>query len=698
MAKDANGNEIPETPPGAMPGTIGGWAKNVVLGGPPQAVAPMSDVPAIVAGAPGAYIGATVDAGKRDLGLAGPPAPTAGAEDPIFPGTAGDMRGNDDALEALRAEMLLHESVVGDNTKAPPKFYQDAGEDYSPVGGRRGKELLNRAYGDGPDDGPARLQGAVRESEVAQSQKNEAMAKFYDGEATRATQAAATRKMAMEQDTAEMQMRQERMEKATQFYTDDLANKGQFWSKPENIVAAISFSLMPIFSSDPSIGVKLVNQAIQQDMEHRRQSASMALGAMRSNLDGYHKIVGDRQAGEQLAEAEARRVAAMEVERISAKFESPISKAKAEAIIQDLRIKSAQGYMQAYNQAKVFQPAKVQDPGLFKGRTKGYEGAWTSLNVPDVAPLQSVGAAANGDVAGSPSLAGSGGPNGGYTQHVAPEVRGMLRGGVPASVAAKLALEGRVPGSANMFNMLSSYVNRAAAAHAKGITYGPAFTEAKQVVFEKAAAEIKEKIGDGDKGFAKTKATLHDLIASAEVVAASETAAGRDPDKFLGVMRNIVGESFSQKYEELVRAFSTKGGSPAEIREQARRGAVDAFRQKLMIQMSQSYNDISGGAITSTELPRLEAFMSKGSDFGFAYNWLKNRSLKVQGEEKQAVINLSPLAKILYMTRTGVGQRPQGLPVRGTAGPKKPAEGMGEFSGMMSGQRGGTYSSQKSGD
>ncbi len=699
MAKDANGNEIPD---GALPGSLGGWAKQAVMGGPPQATVPVSEVPGIVARAPGAYASAVVDSAKHDLGVAPTAAvpPGDAPEVTIDPGAEGDMRSHEATLEGLRAEMLMQGALVGDNTKAPPRFYQDAGEDYSRAAGRRGKELFNRAYGDGPDDGPTRLQAAVRESEVAQTQKNEAMAKFYDGEAQRATSAAATRKMAMEQDAAELRQRQAKMEQATQFYTDDLNNKGAFWSKPENIVAAISFSLMPIFSSDPSIGVKLVNQAIQQDLEHRRASAGMVLGALRSNLDGYHKIVGDRQAGDQLAEAEARRVAALEVERIGAKFESPISKAKTEFIAQNLRNEALKGYMSAYGQAKIFHEAKVTDPGLYAHRTKGYEGAWASLNVPDVAPIQTVGAAVNGSVKGSPSLAGSGG---GYTSHVAPEVKGMLRGGVPASVAARLALEGRVPGSANMYTMLESYVNKAAISEpmAKGLNYGPGYMAAKGKVFKDAQDEIAKVPGleAGPHSFAGVKATLSDLIASAEIIRARETADGRNPEKFLGKMRVLTGNGFANKYEEFMRAFASEPVTEGEKREKAMNAAVQAFRQKLSSQIASHYNRISGGNITNNELPRLEASISGSSDFGFAYNWLKNKSIEVQDQEKTAVQNrLSPLAAMIYMTRTGVGQRPHGLPVREKPGPAKPPEGKGEYNAPMSKSPGSGYSSYKSGE
>lgn len=670
---DNGGGVIPTGKPGDP--TLGGYVKSLVRPDqPPQAQVGMGEVPGLLARAPGAAISGLTG------GSAGPAGPNDNrgneADDTQFPGTPGQMGANNDSLEALRTEMLMDNALAGGNDTAAPKaFYAPAHEEYSQLGGKRGKELFNRAYGDGPEDGPTKLANAIRASEKAQGERSDALSKSYDQESERATQAMAARRMSTQADQDELRTRQESLQAATQHYTNDLADTGKFWTNPGNIIAAISFSLMPIFSNDPTVGVKLVNQAIQQDLENRRANAHGTLGALRSNLDGYHKLAGDRQAGDQLAEAEARRVAALDVERIMAKFESPISKAKGEAIIQDLNIKTAQGYMQAFNQAKVFSQAAKMDPELYKRRTSGYPGAWGAMT--DVAPIQSAGAAVNGNVNGSPSLAGSQA----FTSHVDPNVQMVIKGGAPASVAAKLAMEGRIPGSANMFNLLQTYVNRKATDMAKG--GGP---ESMKAAREKILAEANQEIATvpghlvgGPSSIAGRKATLADLIASAEVIRASESANGRNPDEFLGVMRNIVGSGISNKYEELSRAFqSNQGLSPAAANARAREQAVADFRQKLSVQISGAYNDISGGAISSTELPKLEAWINDRDNFHRAYSWLQIKSKDVQDKEASAIAGLSPIAKIKYLTRTGVGKRPNGLNIRPMAGPARPEEGTGE--------------------
>ena len=608
-----------------------------------------------------------------------------GADDSIFPGTQGDMGANDDTQDGMKARMLMDLDSMGQGPKAPAAFYAPAHTEFSGVGGRRGEELFNKAYGDGPEDGPTKLANAVRESQKAQEQRAGELSKSYDQESQRATQAMAARRMSMQQDQAELQQRQQNLQMASQQYTNDLADQGKFWTNPGNIIAAISFSLMPIFSNDPAVGVKLVNQAIQQDLDNRRQNAQGALGALRSNLDGYYKLAGDRQAGDQLAEAEAHRIAALDVERIMAKFESPISKAKGEAIIQDLNIKNAQGYMQAFSQAKIFQQAQKQDPALYSLRTQGYQGAFTPING-ETAPVQSVGAAVNGNVNGSPSLAPTG-PDGqagvSFSKSVPPNVAMVVRAGAPASTAARLAVEGRIPDSADLHTLYNTYLNRMAAADSKG--GGPAAFDAskKKILFEadkELGATASNLLGGAASSIAGRRASLQDVIASANIIRVSEEMHGRDPKDFLGSMRAVPGmEGIAQRWEQLERTFQSRDGlSPAAAREQVRKQAVAQFRQKVAMQLTADYHDISGGAISPSELPRLQAFVDSGSDFNFVYSWLRNRSVAIQDKEKAAVAGLSPIAQMKYLATTGVGQRPSALPVRAVAGPRKPVQGTGE--------------------
>lgn len=674
MAKDAYGNEIP-----LPPNTVGGpaIADNFgIIQGITDALPKANPDPSLAHLAGGVRLndnfGVLKGVAPGDFSSA-PKEEKGFVDDQVFPGTPGQMQGHNDNVDAIEAEFKLYEGLSSGGP-APKAFYAPAHTEYSQLGAERGKELFQTAYGDGPNDGPTKLQNAVRESEAAQGQKNEAMAKFYDAESARATEAAAARKMSAQRDMEEMRVRQENMEKATQHYTNDMADTGRFWTNPGNIIAAISFSLMPIFSNDPTVGVKLINQAIQQDLEHRRVAGQGTLGALQSNLAGYHKIVGDRQAGDQLAEAEARRVAAMEVERIAAKFESPISKAKAEAIIQDLRMKQAQGYMTAFSQAKIFQQAQKQDPQLYAMRTKGYPGAWQGVN--DVAPIeQSVGARANGTIGGSPSQATQ---SGGFTEHVSRADQAILNVASPAR-AAQLALEGRVPGSANMFALAQRFIHRTATNKAKGLSYGPAYQAARDEVLADArkeilsSAELRQNLGG-------RKATLADILHSAEIIRASEGAAGRDPNAWFGKAKTLLGEELYNKYDTIARAFQTNEGlSPAAARAKTRDLAVQQFRQKLAGQISAAYSDISGGAISNTELPRLEASIKGGESFGFVYDWLQIRSKEIADKENTAIKGMSPIAQMVYMTRTGVGQRPHGMAVRPIPGPAKAPEGTGEF-------------------
>lgn len=594
----------------------------------------------------------------------GPPAPP---EEQPFPGTPGNLDANQEAVNSILSGMALDNALApAGPTGGPKAFYAPGHEEYTQLGGREGKSLFQEAYGTGPDDGPKKLQAAVRASDVAQGDRADAMAKFYEGEAQRATQTAAARKMAMQQDQAELQARRAKLEQATQFYTDDLADRGQFWANPGNILAAISFSLMPIFSNDPTVGVKLINQAIQQDLDNRRANAQGTLGALRSNLDGYRQLVGDRQAGDQLAEAEARRVAATEVERIAAKFESPISKARAEAAIQSLRMQAAQGYMQAYSQGHIYTPAQKADPNVYAMRTQGFDGAFSPINSEEKSS-QGVGAGTNSLLkGGSPSVAESGK---GFDGRVAPVDKALVKAGASVDTIAKKALAGRFPGSENALAAYEASVNRMATNMANGQASGPAFNKARQVILNEADAEV-QKVAPTLFPIAGKIATLKNLQTDAEIMRVAAQARGQDPQKFLGYMRNIWGNGIPDRYEGLVRAFSGSPKGPSDPK------AVDQeikyFRQRFGAQLAEQYNQISGGVINPDELPRLKAIISSEADLGLIENWMKEKSVGLQGQYMAAMPS-SAIAKLRYLTTQGSGSilHAPGLARKPFAGPGK---------------------------
>lgn len=673
---DPNDIAVPAGQPGALPGTFAGWANNFVNpSASPPADIPLTQVPGVLAGLPGALVNGGSGAN------AGPAVPTS-AEAPVSPGGTSDFSGNDAELQSVAEQQRLRDYLVNPGSgKGPQAFYRPQGSDYSGFGGEEGKKRFDQAY----DQRAGALEGAIRDSGAAQQEKAGALSKFYNEQAERDASAAAAARSGQESAQRNIAQRQRTLDQATTQYTDDLNNTGKFWSNPGNIIAAISFSLMPAVSSDPAIGAKLINQAIQQDLSQRQHAAGQVLGALQSNLHGYMKIAEDEQAGQLLAQSEAHRIAAQEVERTGAMFESRISRAKTEAIAQDLRQKQDLLRAEAYNKI-INQPAARMERGLFDARGQGYEGAWSKYGNKDVAPL-TIGRAVQGDIAGTPSTA-TDSKNGGYSAHVAPSTIAIINASPdPTEAAARAAQEGRLPGSANIAAALRASVAREALSANHGVGYGPSYDAAKYKIVNAAEENIKEVSGQLTP-LARQRSSLQGLLRDASIIEKSEAINGRDPKDFLGKARAVFPESVVLGYEQLERSFRGPPANKAEALENYKRDAVAQFRQRLSGQISVYYNAISGGAISPTELPRLQASISGASDFNYAHNWLKGQSTTLGAQEKEALKALTPIGRLLYMTQTGIGQSTN-INVKAPSGPKPPPQGNGEYSGGRSVSSGG---------
>ncbi len=464
-------------------------------------------------------------------------------------GTFGES--TDDSVEGAIQRQELHDYVLdlSPGGKTPSQFVRPEGESYAGVGGEEGKSNFQKAFVEGPKN----LESAIRDSEQAQKEKSSALGKFYDQESQRAAAGAAAMQVQRQADQIEYQTRQRNLDKATQFYTDDLADQGKFWTNPGNIVAAIAYSLLPIFGNDPTAGIKMINQVVNQDMANRQHAANATLGALTSNLAGYHKIVGDRQAGDLMAESEARRIAANEVERIAQKYESPISKAKAEAIIQDLRIKSETTKMEAYRVWGIHQDAKVMPKQLHDARGQGFEGAWrkygSNMDALDPALRQATGAGVNGTIAGTPSVATNDGSKPLSAQDAAIFSSPKL--------TLHATLGGRVPGGVGMADVFKRSVARQAAAET-GWTPGmdeKAFDKAKIAIMDKAEKDI-QGFSPQMAPIAQQKAGITLMQRDMDIIQRSE----KDPDAFIGKLRSMSPQGFAAWYENVKRQF---GGAPA---------------------------------------------------------------------------------------------------------------------------------------
>ena len=631
--------------------SIGGWAKYVTSGGKPQANIHMDEVPGVLAKAPGAAW-AAVTAPKTGAHGAGTAVTSAGG--------GNSSEGLDNDLKGIATQIAFENSLTGSGEapKAPPDFYKQQGTDYSSLGAERGKS----DYESSLIDAPKRMQDAIVETEQTKEQRAAAVGQLYDQEAQRSAHVAAARQHRREADALALQGRQDKLDKATQFYTDDLADQGKFWTNPGNIISAIAFSLMPMFGGDPQGGAKLINQAIDRDMSARQHAAEGTLGALRSNLAGYHKLTEDRQAGDLLADSEARRVAANEVARISQKFESPLSQASAKAAIADLQQRSGMARMEAFR-AWVNSPAQKMAQQLHDARAKGFDGAYQSMN--------QVSASTKGNIAGSPTVAqttgNSGGTVGGFSS---PAIAAVANAAPQAAV--KAVLDGRIKGSSDIAEMLRRQIEAEAnTAAAKG----------PEAVRQKKFEIVQRYRAEGEKNEALTKvaprlASTSDIQSKIDLIERSETARGADAGKFLDSARNYMPSGWVDRYEKykMRTAGSVTPGS-AEEYEQLKSSARQMFRQQVNAEVNGYIHANAGGAVSKDEAERMSTVVSQDSSLPEIKAFIHNQSIVAKKEESAALSKLSPTAAMMYLLRMGAGRNYQ----VNSEGRPPPVSGPGEY-------------------
>ncbi len=606
-------------------------------------------------------------AGKAAVGI-DPKAPKGSAapteedlEPALHPGGGTHLesldQGNQGAADVAGSkQMMLGGGGMG---QGPSAFYRKEGTSSTSVGG---PNPVTAAF----ETGPAALEDAYRQANKAHVDRTGALGKHYDQVAQDDAQRAAAFASRRAEEQASMELRQKRLEDATTYYSNDLADTGKFWQNPGNIIAAISYSLLPIFGGDPTAGVRLVQQAVAQDMATRQHAANATLGALQSNISGYHKIAGDRQQGDLLAQAEAHRMAAQEAERIGQKFESAQSKAQLEAIVQDQRIKQAKAWMD-FHKSNLYVPAAKMEKGLFDARAQGVPGAYAPMGQGSDTPnpySKVPGAASVGQIAGTPSVA-SDKKNSGFSSDVRPATIAAIKVGGGKAAWAE-ALNGHIPGQGNLFNAADMELNAKAAALAKG---NPAeFMAHKAALMDKAEAAIKDVAPVLDK-VAGRNAALSMLQERMEIVRRMEAQAGRPPDRFMDDMHGYLPDSWVQKWNDVSRRWAsepaTRSAQQAALR--------NKMREQLRTDIASVYNNYvhehSGGAVSDSERAKMNNVIRDGMSLGELEHFVQGQSVAANAEYRSRLDALSVAARFFYTAQHGLGVQP--LNSRGVAAPKK---------------------------
>ncbi len=598
---------------------------------------------------------------QQGLEPAGPPRPPAfepgpdlrGTVPPIHPGGGNFTEFDDDFTKGQVDRAAADEAIFGGVPKGPSRGpsgeVQGEGENFLPTGGREEFEQTYR-------EGPKRLAEAQAEIGRLSGNRSEAMGEQYRQSAQQAQEAMAANKSRRADDDQQIAIRQQQLDKAVTHYSNDLADQGKFWSSGGNIISAIAFSLMPIFSNDPTIGVKLINQAIDRDMANRKDLANMHLGELRSNLGNYRKLAEDHNVGDQIAQSEAHRVAAMEIERIANTFESPIAKAKAQAMIEDQLMRAGQTRQTAFNHYN-YNTVRALDPRVaraFEAPGKaGNTDAWKSFTLPPDGPGKGV----QGAVSGTPSVASTV-PTPPSLAKIPPTQMAALTHS-PGEVA-KMGLGGRIDqaGLVAMYSRITAKrADRLVNLNPGDPGYAVKYNEQMKIMRKEAndgVAAIAKSAQPFQVGMAVTTRIQRDMDLIENEMRQANPKVNMTTD-FLGNGRAVVGGALMSRINDLQNRFDA-GDTAAGRNADALRQASERFHQAMAGKIIGYYHDQAGAAQSPSELANLGQVISSKDSWEKMRSFVHEESRNYAQQIKGAIASSGdPISAVLYMAQNGNG-------------------------------------------
>lgn len=523
------------------------------------------------------------------------------------------------------------------------------GENYAPLGGQEEFDSIKQKAD--------QLGEAIDAGAQAEADKSAALAQWYKGEKARQEEQQAVLRQRQLESQQELQARQQQLTEATTRYSNDLADRGQYWRNPGNIIAAFGAALMSLSSGGPELSVKMVNQAIQQDFMQRKALADMNLGELRSNLATYRQIAGDKDLGDRLAFAETNRIAAMEIDRIAQQFQGPIAKQKAAAIKTEF-LRQYQLQMAQLHAAMVYNKPRLENPAILKAYQEA--GNWQ----PYAQKAQPAGKTMGTVPAGAKAQAG------GAAGPVPTTRMQAIWGGIekPMDEETKKFIESRYPGAskqleaerADIVRRIWSISNR-----------NPKVFNEKMEEFERhVEADIKE-IAKAASQHVADASGLRRLDTHMNVL---EKVAGRlkmTPDSLISTMTNqAFGPSTVKKWKEIMGAMNAAGGNKSDNLERDLDEAVSAFRQLLAGNVNAYIKQTSGGAVSDSESERLKQVIATDHNWASIRQFVKDASARSSANLRNATNTAAhPVSGTLFLIQSGIGS-PQ-LDTQGVKAPKK---------------------------
>lgn len=557
----------------------------------------------------------------------------SGTSVPNDPGGGGDRTAKDAENERWLRELKLM-SRLGGGARAQ-QYYEREGASKAGIGG---DGLYDEAF----VNAPARRQLAMNDLGQLQTDRAKELAAQYDRQAILDQKRAEAMQVQQQQDKQEVDQRRIELDKATRYYSQDLADKGKFWSNPGNVISAISYSLMALTSNDPAIGAKLINQAVMQDFEQRQAAANTTLGALKSNLDGYHKIAGDRLAGNQLALAESHRMAAQEIGRIGAKFSGPEAQKSMQIAIEDQKIKAAAAEMEFYAKY-VHTPAQKSTPGLHNARYMG-KGGW--------APLGQDGPASpvNGQLGGGPTQAAMKPPKN-------PMIAAAAKLGGPAAVVGVLnhpSMAGKDTDADVEDAVLVMFNQFAQAKHPNNPNAAQLLYMEESAKLEPTAHKLAEHAG--------TRHLISEVRGTMNVLEQQLKANGEDPNAFLGWAENMWPATWVAGYKKIMAKDPSMAANKSEELAIYRKEKAQELRSSLAAVFNKHAHELFGGAQSDAELARAVKEISENSTFHQTQAFLAGQSQELQKRSTETMMGLLPMQQLILRIRGQGGMANAYLP------------------------------------
>jgi len=606
-----------------------------------------------IASVPSKGISATAKQADEELAAKEPP--KAPVEPKEMPGVASDFGGSEAFNQDVDAGLSIEKEIYNfpQQEAAAPGVPVPAQEEEWKIGG---KGTLNKLFKQDPE----RTAEAIRQGAEAVEQEGQQTANFYAQEREKEGARLAAYEAHRLENQQGIAQRQQEIDQAIKKYSTDLADTGQFWRNPGNIIAAFGAAIMDMGNRE-NTGWKMIQAAVNNDLENRRHIAGMHLGELRSNLHGYRQLAQDKEAGDLLANAEAYRIGALQLKEISGRFAGKKARATAETYISEMMQKSDALWSEWYSKAVLREPhigQKVLEdlrkkagsqeiqPGNQAGPLQGEQPPELPPNPYGPEPIPPAEAAKKTLGAKTPEqikaqLSQMGGstaqaPAAPAKPKRTPEQIAALKMLLSKEAFDKLMASDEAPKmpEPNAPQVSTHAQLSGSEARVRGSTRAAMALNADLIARSKVngvpnKAKFDAIRKDDDAQYATLGSNEHlvaasltakstaKLLSEMSVVEAACRKYGIDPDDFLGKLRPAVGGPIAGRIRQITnnRAFTGKAGSKEEAEDRALLQASEDLHQKMALNIVTYLASQGGKALTEEEIKQYSQVVGTGDNW-----------------------------------------------------------------------------------